>query len=125
MLTINIPKIDQPPKGPAAIVADRRVYLALDERTLVEDGDGSARFLLAAAGSSIPGPDVGRLNLSLVDGRVVQDAPALTEAEKVEATDATEKVEATPSPEKTEAPVDAEKADATDAKPAGGKREKK
>lgn len=110
MFTIVVPKIDELPKGPVSIVSDRRVYIAEDGRTLVEHGDVSAATLLAALGGRIDSSDVARLNLSLVDGRVVQDAPAIEP----------EKVEASTEPEKVEVP-----ADGSDAKPAAGKREKK
>jgi hypothetical protein len=70
--TINIPKVDGPPPRTPSIVADRRLYLTLDEQTLVEDGDATARFLLAAPGGAIPGSEVDRLQLVVVDGRIEQ-----------------------------------------------------
>jgi hypothetical protein len=70
--TINIPRVDGPPPKTPAITADRRLYLAKDEFTVVEETDDSRRFLLAPAGGAILGEAVDRLRLSIVDGRVVQ-----------------------------------------------------
>jgi hypothetical protein len=118
MLSINIPHVDRPAARANAIICDRRLFLAADEATVVEADDEGARFLLASAGGSIPGPEVERLELSIVDGRVVQRAAALPEAV---APAEPEKVEAPSEPEKVEVP-----AESSDAKPAaGGKREKK
>jgi hypothetical protein len=73
-LTINIPKIEQPKAKTPAIIADRRVYLDLAGQTLLEEGHTEARFLLAPEGHPIPGEEVDRLKLVVVDGRVVQNA---------------------------------------------------
>jgi hypothetical protein len=70
--TVTIPKIDGPPAKTPALVADRRLYLTADEQTLVEAGDERARFLLSPAGGAIPGPEVDRLGLVVIDDRVVQ-----------------------------------------------------
>jgi hypothetical protein len=82
-LVINIPRIDRPEPPTKALVADRRLYLTRDEKSVVEEGDASAAFLLAASGSAIPGVEVDRLGLSVVEGRVVQasaEIPAAAEA---------------------------------------------
>lgn len=69
-----------------AMVSDRRLYLAADEQTLVEDGDPRSRFLLCTRGGDIPADQVRRLGLELVDGKVQQRVPAGSskEAEKSE-----------------------------------------
>jgi hypothetical protein len=65
----------QAPNG--AITADRRLYVTADEKTLVEDGDSSARYLLAAPGHQISSADVAHLSLVVEDGKVIQQiAPA-------------------------------------------------
>jgi hypothetical protein len=43
-------------------------------QTLLEEGHTEARFLLAPEGHPIPGEEVDRLKLVVVDGRVVQNA---------------------------------------------------
>jgi len=63
----------------AGIKADRRLWLTADEKTVVEDGDPRARFLLAAPGRVIPEKEVARLGLTLGKGGKVQlkgSAPA-------------------------------------------------
>lgn len=65
----------------APLVADRRLYLAADEQTVVEEGDARSAFLLCAAGAEVPAPDVRRLGLAAVDGRIVQ-RPAAPDAPK-------------------------------------------
>jgi hypothetical protein len=100
MLTINIPRIDSPPARTPALVADRRLYLALDEHTLVEAHDARARFLLCPAGGTIHGAEVDRLGLALVDGRV--DQPSTSSGKRSE-----------PDSDKQDAP-EADKQDAPD-----------
>src|SRR3954468_11491512 len=70
--TIKLPDTERPAPKTPALTGDRRLYLAADGHTLVEEGDARARWLLCATGHAIPGPDVERLCLALVDGRVVQ-----------------------------------------------------
>lgn len=53
--------------------ADRRLYLDVSMSRLVEECD--AAFLLVAKGHEIPAADVKRLDLRVVDGRVVQHVP--------------------------------------------------
>lgn len=80
--TVEMPHVDRPaPKTPAMVV-DRRLYLAADEKTLIEDGDARAKWLLCAAGQTILGPTVDRLGLTLVDGRVTQCAAVLPAADE-------------------------------------------
>lgn len=71
---------DTPPE-PVGLIADRRLCLAGDQKTVVEEGDPRAAFLLVAEGSVIPTIDASALGLSVVGGRIVQgasvgDAPA-------------------------------------------------
>jgi hypothetical protein len=72
MLTITIPRIDSPPARTRALVADRRLYLAIDEHAVVEADDARARFLLCSAGGTIHGAEVDRLGLVLDEGRITQ-----------------------------------------------------
>lgn len=122
--TIEPPKVETPQQAAIAIIADRRIYLADDQKTLAEEGSVEAATLLVPKGGRIDGADVERLHLSLVDGSVVQNAePAPTEPtpDTPEPTPEPEKVEPSPEPEKVEVP-----AEPTDAKPAASsKREKK
>lgn len=53
------------------IVADRRLWLTADRSRVVEDGDPSAAFLLAAPGTEIPVDEAARLGLAEKDGKVV------------------------------------------------------
>lgn len=57
--------------GASMITSDRRLFLAADDQTVVEEGDERSRFLLCAAGNEIPADTVKRLSLSVEDGRVV------------------------------------------------------
>ena len=61
---------DQPEM--VGLVADRRLCLTADQERVVESGDMAAAWLLAAPGTLIPKPDVERLGLVVVEGRVVQ-----------------------------------------------------
>lgn len=70
---------------PTAIIADRRLYLAADRTTVVEEGDRRAAFLLAGQGSEIPAAEVERLGLSLDDGRVTLDQARPMEPEGAKA----------------------------------------
>jgi hypothetical protein len=109
-IIINIPRIDRPEPPTKALAADRRLYLTRDEKSVVEEGDASAAFLLAACGSSIPGAEVDRLGLSVVEGRVVQasaEAPTAAEA-PAEAPAAAETKDSQPDEDKQSAP-DADK----------------
>jgi hypothetical protein len=54
------------------LVADRRLFLALDQTRVVEDGSPEAAFLLAPQGDVIPTNEAARLGLELVDGCIVQ-----------------------------------------------------
>lgn len=69
----------------SGIVADRRLYLTADKARVVEEGDASAAFLLAAPGTEITPEEVKRLGLSVKDELVV--LPGAVEAE-ASATDA-------------------------------------
>lgn len=60
---------DVPP--PAAVHADRRLYLTADRGHVVEEGDPGAAFLLAGAGSEIPASEMARLGLRVEAARVV------------------------------------------------------
>ena len=64
-----VPASEAPSGG---ITSDRRLFLADDEKTLVEDGDPRARWLLCAPGNQIPAADAKRLELAVEDGHVVQ-----------------------------------------------------
>ena len=69
-------EIKRPQQGAAVgLVADRRLYVTADGRRLVEEGDPSAALLLAATGTMIPQSTVSAMELSIVDGRVVQGKP--------------------------------------------------
>lgn len=48
---------------PAAIIADRRLYLTADRATVVEEGDPRAAFLLVGQGGEIAATEVERLGL--------------------------------------------------------------
>ena len=63
------------------ITSDRRLCLAADEKTVVEDGDADARFLLCSAGGEIPPATVKRLGLEVTDGKVAQSGGGLDDAE--------------------------------------------
>ncbi len=70
------------------MIADRMLWVAADEKTIVETGDSSAAILLTGPGKPIPDEDVQKFGLSCVDGRVVQlGTEAEPEASKPEATD--------------------------------------
>ena len=69
----------------AGMISDLRLFVTADKLTLVEEGDQAAAFLLASKGKGIPGDEVGRLGLVLVDG-VVRQRPATTEAVELAAT---------------------------------------
>jgi hypothetical protein len=71
-----------PTKG---IIADRDMYLAEDERTVVEKGDAKARFLLAARGSMIEPAVVQRYALSAKGGKVQAASPKEAAAKAKEA----------------------------------------
>ncbi len=64
---------DQP--EPGALIADRRLWLDAGRTRIVEDGDPTAAFLLAAPGRPIPKADVERLGLAVVSGAVRQGVP--------------------------------------------------
>lgn len=64
-----------------SLIADRRLLLAADRETLVESNDPRGSYLLACDGGEIPAPEVARLNLAVVDGRVMQQGEQ-KEAEK-------------------------------------------
>jgi hypothetical protein len=72
MLTIEVPRVDSDPTAQRPIVADRRLYLTEDREIVVEPGDEKAAWLFCAPGHSIPGSEVTRLALVVVDGRVTQ-----------------------------------------------------
>lgn len=69
-------KAIQASPGTSGITSDRRLYVADDDQTVVEEGDRKARFLLCAAGNDIPADTVKRLGLSVEDGRVVYPGTA-------------------------------------------------
>lgn len=72
---------DQEPAGDSGpLVADRRLFLAADEMTVVEEDDPRAAFLLCGPGATLHVPDVRRLRLVVEDGRVVQAAASAIEA---------------------------------------------
>ena len=80
---IEIKRPDPPaaPQAQVAIIADRDLYLAADEHTIVEKGDAKARFLLAARGSQIDPPAVQRYGLSAKGGKVSQKSAEEIEEE--------------------------------------------
>ncbi len=54
------------------LVTDRRLWLTAGEDRVVEDGDPAAAFLLVGhAGRTIPADVAARLELDVVDGRIV------------------------------------------------------
>lgn len=59
-----------------AIIADRALALTSDKATVVEDGHPKAAYVLVGEGGTIPGEDVKRLGLSIVDGKVRQEKQA-------------------------------------------------
>jgi hypothetical protein len=59
----------------ASLRADRRLYLAADQQTVVEDGDPRAAFLLATPGTEISEADAKRLGLSEEEGQVTGVLP--------------------------------------------------
>lgn len=69
-------QMDTPPE-PVGITADRRLYLAADRQTVVEEGAPECAFLLASQGSVIPTAEAASLKLSVVGGKVVQGASAV------------------------------------------------
>lgn len=66
--------------SPAALVADRRLWLTADRAAVVEEGDPRAAFLLAGLGGEIHLTEVQRLGLGMVDGRIMALASMETEA---------------------------------------------
>ena len=72
---------DQPPEA-VGLIADRRLLLSADKSRVVDEGDGSGAFLLAAVGRVIPVAEVKRLGLVVVDGRVVAREAAAKEKPK-------------------------------------------
>lgn len=77
---------------PAAIIADRRLWVAEDRTTVVEDGDPRAAFLLAGQGSEIPATEMARLHLAVDAGRRVvlpgrEPAPPVEPAAPTEPTE--------------------------------------
>ena len=69
------------------LITDRRLWLTADRDHVVEDGDPEAAFLLVGcAGRTIPGDVASRLELQIVDGRIVYPgSPAFEEAEEAKA----------------------------------------
>lgn len=62
-------------QSPVGLVADRRLYVSADGR-LAEEGSVQAAILIAAGpGDQIAASRAKELNLSVVDGKVVQDVP--------------------------------------------------
>lgn len=86
--------------GGPSLTADRRLYLATDGVTVVEESDPRAALLLAGAGCEIPIPDAQRYRLSLVDGRVVQERDATAEPKRKEAPKPEDKQAAPPAENK-------------------------
>lgn len=64
-----------------SLIADRRLLLAADRKTVVESNDPRGSYLLACEGGEIQAPEVARLGLAVADGRVVQQGE-LKEAER-------------------------------------------
>lgn len=60
------------------VISDRRLYLTVDQKRVVEEGGAGARFLLAGAGCTIKGEEVERLKLGTKNGRITyKGAPRL------------------------------------------------
>ncbi len=68
-LTIERPVLEVPRGG---LVADRRLYVDRSGKTLVEETDPRAAFLLAAKGQPMEFDVVTRLGLRMAEGRIVQ-----------------------------------------------------
>lgn len=69
-LTINETKGDDMSK----VTVDRRLWLAADRETLVEDGDPRATFLwAAAAGREVPADEAERVGYAPASGESAQD----------------------------------------------------
>lgn len=94
MLEVN--KLSREGSG-VPVVSDRRLLLASDNNTVVEDGDQRGAFLLCGAGGEIPAVEAARLGLNVVDGRVVQGGAEKAPKKPVEAPAKTEKM--APAPE--------------------------
>jgi len=62
----------------SGLVSDRRLYLAGDGATLVEDGDPQAAVLLATPGDVVPSRRAKELRLAVVGGRLVQQPEGAT-----------------------------------------------
>lgn len=58
------------PLPTGAVLADRRLWVTSDRARVVEDGDPTAAFLLAAPGNPIAAEECARLGLQIVDGVV-------------------------------------------------------
>jgi hypothetical protein len=65
--------------GAGTITSDRRLYLAKDEKTMVEEGGEEARYLLVAEGGEIPPDTVKRLGLEVKGGKVTQSVEKMAE----------------------------------------------
>jgi hypothetical protein len=58
------------PERPPVYISDRRLYLAEDKSTVVEEGDLRARTLLVGEGSEIEQTTAHALGIELVDGKL-------------------------------------------------------
>lgn len=68
----------------ASIISDRRLFLAADKQTVVEDGDPEAAYLLAGEGCEIFTDEVQRLGLTVDDdGKVVLPGAAKSKGDKL------------------------------------------
>lgn len=88
-MTFEVITAEQAANG-AIVRSDRRLFLAADEQTVVEEGDERARFLLAGPGGNIDAQHAARLGLSVVDGKIViagAEPAAATEVPEVKQRD--------------------------------------
>lgn len=70
--------------GGGSIISDRRLCLASDRHTVVEETDVRAASLLCPAGGMISSDDAARLCLELVDGKVQQRPAETSETKQAE-----------------------------------------
>src|SRR4051812_23793520 len=101
-MSFEITRLRDQRSNAMSLIADRALCLAADERTVVEERDARAAFVLCGPGGTIDGPTVTRLGLVLQEGRVVQLATTPAESGQESGDDAQK--QRTPSEDKSRQP---------------------
>jgi hypothetical protein len=71
-MAIKVNTLRQKAEAMKGLIADRRLWLAADKKTVVEDSDPRAAFLLCAPGQTVSQADCDRLGLTDKAGKLVQ-----------------------------------------------------